>query len=209
MPKKIISLLLFIPSFLLFSCVSSEVKLKSEENLRNSLYRAKMRIVNPLPEGFELKYSADSSPFPYDYFLKSKSDDFELRYAIRPLDEYIKQYKELSKTPGVVMAPMKEDEHIQDFIVMIMNIGGGGLPDTKPAFFPPAAVKSEFGADWGATISLHVSPNFDSKYKYSVLMMLYKKNVAQAYVFYLANDPNVLSKYLRDTPLFYNLQFLR
>ncbi len=199
----------FLCLAVLLGCASSEIRNNFESNINEALDRAKMKIENRSPDGFDIKYSNDSSPFPFDYSLHSKTDDFELRYSIHPLDKYIQQHNELSKTPGVVMAPMKEDDYLQDFIVMIMNIMGGAAPNSKPAFFPPAAVKSEFGADWGASISLPVSQNFDIKYKYCTLVMIYKKGTANGYVFYFANDQKVMTKYLADTSLFYNFKFIK
>src|SRR4029078_4003442 len=120
----------------------------------------------------------------YEYALISKSKDFEVRYAIRPMDNFIKEYneREKNKKPGEInIHPNKF--YAQTFQATVLNISGGQLPESTT--FDKDAVKSEFNADWGATTTVELGKEFGQDYKYCMVVAIHKDNVGEAYYFYL------------------------
>ena len=118
----------------------------------------------------------------YEKAYKHPSKEFEVRYAIRNHDfEFYQQIFEMT----------------------VLNISGGQLPDYT--FFNPNSVKTEFGADAGATVLVEVGEEFGQDYKYCLLVYIHKKGVGDGYIFYLADDNNELNESM--FPIFHSLKF--
>ena len=178
-----------------------------ENNLATKLKDSGMIIQEKYPLGFLEANIDESIPFKYDYALKSEIHDFEIRYVIHPSIYKQKQYEELKKTSGVVLAPQRENDYLLDFANILINLSDNPENLKKGRDFPPDAVKKEFGADWGNASFLMLNPSYDKKFKMCFIITLYRKNRASAYILYLANDQTVLLDYLKDTKLYYNLRF--
>jgi hypothetical protein len=84
-----------------------------------------------------------------------------------------------------------------------MNISGGQLPEYST--FNPEAVQKEFGADYGATVMVEVGEEFGQDYVYCLLVFIHKKGIGDAYIFYLADEPQLIPELMK--PLFHSLKF--
>jgi hypothetical protein len=129
----------------------------------------------------------------YEYAIINNAKDFEIRYAIRPLDEMIKNYneREKNKKPGDTnIHPNKL--HTATFQAVVFNVSGGKFP--KIGEFNPESVKKEFNADWGALTMVEVGKEFGTNYKYCFLIAIHKDDVGDAYCFYLSNTKEGITK---------------
>ena len=123
----------------------------------------------------------------YEYALKHPDKNFEIRYAVMPLDSVFLQYDSLekNKNPGDVnLNPNKL--YYGAFLATMANISGGKPP--KVEVYPNDAVKNEFNADWGAFGLCEVRGEFGKGYKYCMAVAIHKDNFADAYYFYLTDN---------------------
>lgn len=118
----------------------------------------------------------------YEKAYKHPTERFEVRYAIRNNELNIPK---------------------QIFEMTVLNISGGQLPEYTP--FGADAVKNEFGADAGATVMVEVGKEFGQDYKYCLLVYFHKNNIGDGYVFYLADDNQVINDLMM--PIFHALRF--
>jgi hypothetical protein len=166
------------------------------------LTRAQMTF--DAPPKLVMQQCIENRQMNYEYALKHPKKKFEIRYAIRPLDIQIEKHKEWEKNkkPGdISIHPNKLYNPMLQ--ATLLNISGGQLPDINA--FGKAAVAKEFNADWGATAFASLDKEFGQDYKYCLVVALHKDNVADAYIFYLANDRNVILKNME--PAFHALRF--
>ncbi|MEM6265752.1 MAG: hypothetical protein AAGI38_24840 [Bacteroidota bacterium] len=134
------------------------------------------------PQGFVEIDVIENQQMNYEKAFKHPSEKFEVRYAIRNHNFGFFQ---------------------QMFEMTVLNISGGQLPDYTP--FGTEAVKSEFGADAGATVLVQVGEEFGQEYKYCLLVYIYKKGVGDGYIFYLADDKDKIPDLMM--PIFHALTF--
>lgn len=118
----------------------------------------------------------------YERAYKHPKEKFEVRYAIRSHNLEIAQ---------------------SIFEATVLNISGGQLPEYS--MFKPEAVQKEFGADMGATVIVEVGEEFGQDYAYCLLVFLHKKRIGDAYIFYLADDGQLIPELMK--PLFHSLKF--
>lgn len=144
----------------------------------------------------------------YDYAVKFPDRKLEIRYAIRPLGQLLAEYKQSKKSKNEVMA---DPNQLYPSLVMAIaaNVSGGTMPDINP--FPPAAVQREFHADWGGTTVVKAGAEFAPGYANCMIVALHKKNVADAYYFYLFDKrediETLMAVATADTAAFHSLQF--
>ena len=107
----------------------------------------------------------------WELAYRHPSKKFEVRYAIRPMDNHLKEYKkaEATKNPGDInIHPNKWFK--STFEATVLNISGGQLPEY--GIFDKNAVKSEFNADWGATITVNVIKEYGHAFKLQKLIYI-------------------------------------
>ena len=166
------------------------------------LLQAKMRF--EMPKGFQETAIIPNKQMNYEYAIKHNEKNFEVRFALRPLDGLLKSYdeKESNKKPGDInISPNKF--YTGALLATAMNISGGKMPKISP--FPKEAVKTEFNADWGAITMVEVGKEFGQEYKTCMIVAIHKDNAADAYYFYLANDRQTLEELMQ--PVFHCLKF--
>ena len=156
------------------------------------------------PSDFKEVKIIENRQMNYEYAIKHPKKNFEVRYAIRPLDELMRQYEENMKNKGpddVYISP--NNLYATLFQVTALNISGGQDPNIIE--FNEEAVKNEFNADWGATTIVEVGKEFGQKYKYCMLVAIHKDNCADAYYFYLSDNKEQIGE-LMD-PAFHSMKF--
>jgi hypothetical protein len=166
------------------------------------LDRAKLNFQNTV--GLEETKIIVNRQMNYEYALKYPKKKFEVRYAIRPLDDLIKDYnqREKDKKPGDVNIHHNK-LYASMFQATILNISGGKLPQI--AAFDKQAVKAEFNADWGATTMVEVGKEFGQEYKYCMIVAIHKDNIADAYFFYLSDTKDGFDELM--LPAFHSMRF--
>ncbi|MGB4849830.1 MAG: hypothetical protein WBP41_18030 [Saprospiraceae bacterium] len=149
------------------------------------LFEALLKLNNMTfnaPRGYiELK-PINNGQMEYEAAYKNPSEKFEVRYAIRNHDyNYPKQIFEMT----------------------VLNISGGFLPTYTT--FTLRSVKKEFGASEGATVVVEPVKEFGSDYKYCLLVYIHKKDVGDGYIFYLADNIEIINRLME--PIFHALRF--
>jgi hypothetical protein len=129
----------------------------------------------------------------YDYGVKSKTMKLEIRYRVWPIESRSTSDRRGNRQ----LEPM--------LMAMALNISAGEEP--KVAYFPTDAVRTEFGADVGATCAVKVKSDFGRGYKICLISAIHKEDVADAYVFYLCDDLSVARRALATESIFHALRF--
>ncbi|MDJ1480227.1 hypothetical protein QNI16_07005 [Cytophagaceae bacterium YF14B1] len=177
---------------------------------QNSPFRAfsqlltRANMIFQKPGGVQETPTIANRQMNYEYAVKYTHKNFEVRYAIRPLDYLLEDYTawQKKKKPGDIMLD-PNTLYSSLLQVTILNISGGQLPDI--AQFDSVAVRQEFNADWGATAFVEVGKEFGQSYKYCMVVALHKENYADAYIFYLSDTKEGFAE-LMDAA-FYSLRF--
>ena len=166
------------------------------------LHRANMSFQKPT--GLEETQIIENRQINYEFAIKYPKNKFEVRYAIRPLDNLIFDYdeKEKNKKQGDInIHPNKLYSSLLQTITL--NISGGRL--SKVTIFDKEIVKKEFNADWGATTFVEVGKEFGQNYKYCMIVAIHKDNFADAYFFYLSDTKERFDELMN--PAFHSLKF--
>ena len=166
------------------------------------LDRATMKFEKPSNFG-EIK-TVENRQMNYEYAIKHTNKKFEVRYAIRPLDNLLKDYAEKEKKKKKGDMNINPNNLYNSFLqATVLNISGGQLPEFTE--FGKESVKKEFNADWGATTFVNVEKEFGQDYKYCMIVALHKDNFGDAYIFYLSDTQDGFDELM--SPAFHSLKF--
>jgi hypothetical protein len=129
---------------------------------------------------------------------------FEIRYAIRPMDELLKEFqeRESKKQEGDINIHPNQ-LYQKTFLASLLNISNGQIPDYT--VYDALSAKNDFNADWGATAITSPNESFGQDYKYCLIVFLHKHNLGDAFIFFLSDDREMLINDMR-TYLF-NMKF--
>lgn len=168
---------------------------------------ARTRLAFLHPEGMMQVACIENGQMNYEYALKLPDHNFEIRYAIRPMDSLLIHHQNEVKNGATAIHPNKWAGAVFNATLLNISAGGpnsGNLPEVST--FPPEAVTEEFGADWGAVAFVLLGPEFGgTTYKYCLAMTIHRDNVGDAYIFYLSDDNQTMSE-LMEKP-FHALRF--
>ncbi len=139
-----------------------------------------------IPPGFSATQVIDNQDVKYDFAVKSSTQKLEIRYSILPI---IGGNQDLD-----VMV-----------VTMALNISDGQM--VQPKDYPDADVKSEFGADGGCSAIVQSNSEFGKGFKYCLISAIHRDNVANAYAFFLFDDPNVAMKAIFTDKVYHALRF--
>lgn len=186
---------------IILSTMTSFTTIDPPEKVKELLDKTGMTLV--IPEGLIETEVIQNNHMNYDYVLKNATDGFEIRYAIRPLGEMVKEYEEWEKNK-------KEGDfriHPNNMYPAVgsavaFNISGK-MANLSP--FDNEAVKNEYYADKGGVTGVEPRETFAQGYKSCLMIVIQKDNVATAYIFLLANDKETLTKALAQAA--YSLKF--
>jgi hypothetical protein len=68
-------------------------------------------------------------------------------------------------------------------------------------------VRKEFGADAGATTVVSCDSDFGKGYMNCLISVIHKKDIADAYVFFLFDDPQVVGEAIMTDATYHALRF--
>ena len=179
---------------------------QSSESIKPAFSDTFQNVLNLAQMTF--KIPKDAIPIPikennqmhYEYAITFKDQPFEVRYSVAPVGYTVAE----AYTGGKNVTPQKntmgemKPEAIS--IAVAINVAGGkptqGMGSNP---FPPEAVKREFGADWGSTTLIPLGNNsFGTDYKFCIMVSLFKKNVANAYIMYLSDTKENAAKLMKE-----------
>ncbi|AMR26216.1 hypothetical protein A0257_03320 [Hymenobacter psoromatis] len=179
----------------------------------------------PLPAAFQRQLTAShlrfrrpagAVPVPvvanaqmsYAYAVRFAGKGLEVRYAIQPLGPLLAEYHRAKKQKNSDMVDPNE-LYPTLLLTVVANIAGGQFP--KVDDFPVEAMRREFRADWGGTTLVAPARQFAPGYKYCMVVALHKRDVADAYCFYLFNKREAINDLMRaatpDEAAFHALRF--
>ncbi len=187
---------------MLFLILTSFKSDKLPKTFQKLLDRAGMMF--EMPEGFEETKPIDNVQMNYEYALKIPGKKLEVRYAVRPMDNFMKEYEEFQenkKEGDMMISPNKLYNSLMQ--ATLMNISGGQLPQIDP--FDKDAVKEEFNADWGATAFVPLEKEFGQDYQFCLMVALHKDNLGDAYYFFLSDTKEGFEELMAGS--FHSLKF--
>jgi hypothetical protein len=195
--------LIIFSSVLLWILLSSFTVGGLPKTFEEMLERGKMTFQQP--EGYEKTKIIQNKQMNYEYAIKHTKENLEIRYAIRPLDSYLRDYdkweKDTSEGKGILIHPNKW--YKTSMQTTALNISGGQFPQI--AEFEPEAVKQEFNADWGASAIVPLGQEFGQDYQFCMFVALHKDNCADAYCFILSDKRENFKKITEIE--YYSLKF--
>lgn len=195
---------LFILTVLYCTTIFAQSNKKLSKDFQKLLERSNMSF-EPIQSWKKTKI-IDNYQMGYQYALKHPTENFEVRYSINPLDDDLKQYAEEMKKDSSSTRLHPNHYYKSSMYAILSNVSDGkvGL-GAKFNTFPKESVRKEFNADWGATAMLEVGKTFGQKYKYCMVVAIHKDNQADAYYFYLGDNPEDFPKLMQG--MFYSLKF--
>ncbi|MFC5684658.1 hypothetical protein ACYE2N_00205 [Flavobacterium sp. MAHUQ-51] len=188
---------------LLFVLTAASTK-KVTTGFQEKLLKSKMNF--EMPKEYLETAVIPNNQMNYDFAIKHKEKEFEIRFAIHPLDDRMKNYldKEKSKKSGEINKNPNE-LYQASFLAIAMNVSGVFDKIPRTSTYRPESIKAEFNADWGAMAMVETGKEFSTVYKYCLIVAIHKDNIADAYYFYLANDQQTLKELIQ--PVFHTLKF--
>lgn len=184
--RTIIAILILLLGAFLFALAQS-----LPDNFQRLLQQNSMLYA--IPSGFVSTPVIDNGGVVYDYAIKSKTAKLEIRYRIWPIG------KELMDDPK------RNWMYYSTLITIALNISNGQMIQPKP--YPKADVKAEFGADGGSSGAVRTDSDFGKGYKYCLISVIHKDDVADAYTFFLYNDQKTLMDAIFTDKTYHALKF--
>ncbi|PKL36264.1 MAG: hypothetical protein CVV44_18805 [Spirochaetae bacterium HGW-Spirochaetae-1] len=162
-----------------------------------------------IPDGFKPVKVKTNPDVIYQYAVRHATKKVEIRYSIFSLKEDVRVYEEYQKNKEkksdtkIVLTDPNEG-YILFAVAVVMNISQS--EQTKGITeFKPADVKHDFNADWGASYFIENNSDYGHGYKYSLVVAIHKKNIANAFIVYLFDDGREIKNEMLTS--FYNLKF--
>lgn len=197
-----------IKIFVLLILTASAVNAQLEKSVKPALPDTFQNVLNLAQMTFTMPKDAIAIPIVknnqmhYEYAINFKDQPFEVRYSVAPVGYTVAE----AYTGGKGITPRKgsnfENESgakVTSAVVAINVSGGKPIQGVGSKSFPPDAVKKEFGADWGSTTIIPLENNsFGTEYKFCIMVTLFKKDVANAYIMYLSDTKENLVKLMGE-----------
>ncbi len=139
-----------------------------------------------LPTEFAAVPVIDNPDVRYQFAMRSSAVKAEIRYSIFP-------------------ASPSEQYAATWLQTIYLNLSKGKRCNIQP--FPPAAVKAEFGADYGFTSLTALDSEFGRGYAYGMVNLIHKNAVADVVTFFLFDDMKVMQSLLFQDAVFHALRF--
>lgn len=153
-----------------------------------------------LPAGYQIVPPVPNRQVVYDFGMKHEKDPFEVRVRfdppLGPSPEQRRECEEKNKKEPGSCEMVGMDPEVPSpawALSMQMNLSQNFdaeslLRDFR--FFPPKAVKNEFGADWGVSGPPFEikDPDFAGPFKYCQLVQVHKNGIGSYSIFQLYNS---------------------
>lgn len=181
-------------TFILAAALSANAQTKLPEAFQKKLEQCK--LVYAMPPNVEEVPVVKNELVKYDYAVKLKDKNVEIRYSIWPLsDEMYKTYENRTKKEGdSVLNPEIFFNTVSSY--MFSQISQGKLsPDAvKLQKLSPVGAKKDFGADASAMFIGPVGEKFSKDHNFGLFMVFHKGHAADIYVLYLFENKEAMFK---------------
>jgi hypothetical protein len=199
--KKIILLaIIFFPVYLFSQNNNSNSKKAGQKKPKENSFEyllQKCKLEFTIPEEFKIIKPKKNSDISYQFAIKDKNENYEIRYFIIPFDQFYKdsankidpnRNSNIFLTTTVLNASGYDAEHIPEINT-----------------FPAEYVQNEFNADWGAVSLFAPKSDFGKGYKYCVVNSIRKDSVCQVFFIDLFDD--FRSQFAIYNEHFYTIKF--
>jgi hypothetical protein len=138
-----------------------------------------------MPAAYKETYVKKNKDLLYNFAIKDKEADFEVRYTVWSLKPTIEEYKKCKLDTNCLMVSpnLIYKGRIQS---NVLNMTSGQNWDIGA--FSPKSVKNEFNADNGGSSFFEFHCEFGTGYKYGQMVYLHKDNVADVIITFMSND---------------------
>jgi hypothetical protein len=137
------------------------------------------KLIFTMPDGFVTTNVKRNDNVFYQYAIKDKNSNFEIRI-------FIKSFKQISgKKDGFDF-----NKYSYNFLSSTsLNASGNVLPNIPQIdLFPEDAVKKDFNADWGATTAFAPKTEFGKGFNFCALNCIRLNDICEVYVFFMFDD---------------------
>lgn len=155
-----------------------------------------------VPEGLVEVPPFKNDAMNWERSYQNRKGTFEIRYAIRPFDQAMNQYRER----GQIGRPAGSDPYSfnkDTFESIVANTTSTSR--TRSREFAKPSVQKEFNADWGATSTYPLNETFGKAHSHCLLVTIHKKGAGEAYIFFMGEDRAQVETEMAD--YFHNLTF--
>lgn len=171
-----------------------------QDDFTSLLQRNKMEF--KAPRGLREIAPVKNRQMNYEKAYRHKKKRFEVRYAVRPFDKLLAEYRKSKKDSTFFMYD-PNTFYKESFKATYLNVSDG--KDFGYTILDSAELRSNYRADWGATTTVDAGKEFGMGYKYCLIIYLFKKDRGEGYYFFMADDKAVLAKMM--APACRNLVF--
>ncbi|TSJ40839.1 hypothetical protein FO440_13955 [Mucilaginibacter corticis] len=154
------------------------------------------KLIFTKPEGTIEVLVIPNTGVKYDYALKVKDKNVEVRYIIMPLTkDFFDAYEKRDKTPGdTVFNPNRM--YVRLPAIMYNKIAEGKLKLEEIKLQPMHA--KDQGADGGSMFAGPIGTTFGQKYTFSFFAVIHKDYAADVYALYLFEDQATMFDQMKD-----------
>jgi hypothetical protein len=125
----------------------------------------------------------------YQFAMKSKTENIEIRYSI------------------FSFAEMHNNNDIYETFLQTICLNVSGGKTAQANHFKHEDVSAEFNADDGLTCMVPLDSDFGQGYKYCMINVLHKDNLGDIYTFYLFDDYKLLPSIMFNDKIFHAIKF--
>jgi tetratricopeptide (TPR) repeat protein len=134
----------------------------------------------------------------YNFAIKHKKLDFEVRYLIVSIPEMRLKLKDATTTINL------NEMYLSEIEVHTMNVSQG---EPEIFRFETTDVENEFNTNIGLYSSFPANSEYSGNYKYVHMMVFHKDDVADCYITFLWNEQSVFDENIRD--VFHAMKFVK
>jgi hypothetical protein len=191
-------ILLVVVVFINTTAISQIPETGNLIEFEKNVSKHKMQFQTPIE--FHETNIFSTEQIPINYAIHHNKEKLEIRYYIHSIKDKL-EYNKSNPPDEIEYDPDEFYKGDADFFFQNLEKSKSEVV----AF--DKSVTNKFGADYAAFISSQPKPKFDAKYKYIVVVFLYKKSIASSYSIYLFDDFTVYKKYSKDA--FFALKYKR
>jgi len=183
MQTKIIGLFFIVIIITAFTISNDKEKIVTVDEFQKYIDTIGLKFI--MPDEYKETYVKENKDLSYDFAIKDKKAEFEVRYSVWSLKPTIREYEKCRLDTNCMMINpnLIYQGRIQ---ANVLNMTSGQDQEIGP--FPAQAVKKEFNADNGGSSFFEFKCDFGKGYKYGQMVYLHKNNVADVIITYMSND---------------------
>jgi len=151
-----------------------------------------------MPEGFKEVPVIENGDVIYNYAIAHKEKKLEIRYMIEPLKDAL--------TDKNSPAAYENAGYDSTLMTICLNITGGQLCNLQQFYHDD--VMAEFNGDDGYTTFAPLNSEFGKGFETSNFFVIHKNNTANAYIFFMQDDPRPLLDLITRDDVFHALKFI-